>query len=70
MLDSRAVGATNIEPNGQITLYTRGIWLSNLKIHSIIRCLKSFKSTSEAIVYFRKRYPMGELVPFERLSSP
>lgn len=67
MLDSKATASIKQAPNGVYLLYIRENYIENLDIYSFRKHLKQFKTEHDALMYFKKTYPMGVIVPFDDL---
>ena len=70
MLDSKAVAAVQKNLNDRYTLYIRADYIENLGIYSFRKHLKEFATERDAMLTFKKLYPMGNLVPFDDLPRP
>lgn len=70
MLDSKAVASIKETIPGEWALYIRMDYQENLHLWSFYKHLKTFTTERNAILYFKKTYPMGTLVPFDDLPLP
>lgn len=68
MLDSKAVAAVLLGENNEYILCIREHWLENLGHYAFRRHLKRFKTEAEAMMVFKKTYPLGKIVLFDQLT--
>jgi hypothetical protein len=68
-LDSRAVACVKQDTPTTWSLYIRAHYQENLGIWSFTKWLKSFKSEHEASLFFKKNWPQGKLVSFDKLTQ-
>lgn len=70
MLDSKAVGAIAKTETGKFQVCVRTNYMENLNLWAWHRLGKQHTTEIQAVMYFKKSYPLGELIPFEDLATP
>lgn len=69
MLDSKAVASVVVTADNQYILYIRTDFQENLGIWAFRQHLQGFPTELAVMLYFKKTYPQGQIIPFVDLTG-